>query len=124
MQDDEVGPEYSAEGVPVDQEQVRPEAEVVQRDFESKDQQYAPRRSYQNQRGGRGAGGGRRGYPNGRGGRSGSRGGGPYQNGRSQYYDQLGGYYPRSYYNNRGRGGRGGGPPYNSNNGSVQVVGS
>ncbi|KAH7515856.1 hypothetical protein FEM48_Zijuj10G0070900 [Ziziphus jujuba var. spinosa] len=123
QEDDEVEREYSAEAVSVDQEQVRPEAEVVQRDFESKDQQYVPRRSYQNQRGGRGAGGGRRGYPNGRGGRGSSRGGGAYQNGRNQYYEQPGGYYPRNYYSNnhRGRGGRGGGPPYNNNHGSVQV---
>ncbi|XP_057494230.1 uncharacterized protein LOC130779580 [Actinidia eriantha] len=81
-----------------------------QRDVESKDNHYAPRRNFQNQRGGRGGEGGRRGYPNGRVGRGSSRGGGGYQNGRNQYYDQPGNYYPRNYhYNNRGRGGRGGG---------------
>ncbi|KAG5522367.1 hypothetical protein RHGRI_034523 [Rhododendron griersonianum] len=84
-------------------------------DMESKEQQYAPRRNYpNNQRGGRGAGGGRRGYyPNGRGARGSSRGGGPYQNGRNQFFDHPGNhpgnYYPRNYYSNRGRGGRGGG---------------
>ena len=117
MQDDELEPENPAEAVSVDQEQVRPETEVVQRDFDSKEQQYLPRRAYQNQRGGRGVG--RRGYSNGRGGRG--RGGGPYQNGRNQYYDQPGGYYPRNYYyNNRGRGGRGSGPPYNNHGSAVQ----
>lgn len=67
------------------------------------EQQYMPRRAYQNQRGaGRGSsGGGRRGYPNGRGGRG--RGGNNYQNGRNQYYDS-GNYYPRNYHNTRGRG--------------------
>ncbi|THG01668.1 hypothetical protein TEA_008244 [Camellia sinensis var. sinensis] len=80
-----------------------------QRDVESKDQHYVSRRNYQNQKGGRG--GGRRGggYSNGRGGRGSSRGGGPYQNGHNQYYDQPRNYNPRNYYNNRGRGGRGGG---------------
>ena len=74
-----------------------------QRDVESKDNHYAPRRNFQNQRGGRGGEGGRRGYPNGRVGRGSSRGGGGYQNGRNQYYDQPGNYYPRNYhYNNRG----------------------
>eukprot|EP00262_Sarcandra_glabra_P003207 TRINITY_DN1378_c0_g1_i2.p1 TRINITY_DN1378_c0_g1~~TRINITY_DN1378_c0_g1_i2.p1 ORF type:complete len:458 (-),score=61.67 TRINITY_DN1378_c0_g1_i2:307-1680(-) len=76
-------------------------------DGESKDQQYVPRRAYQNARGGGrgGGGGGRRGYPNGRGGRGGRGGGGSgYQNGRNQYYDQ-GNYYPRNYHNARGRGG-------------------
>ncbi|PON67472.1 glycine-rich protein [Parasponia andersonii] len=96
------------------------EVEYSQRDVESKEQQYVPRRLFQNQRGGRGGGGGggRRGYPSSRGARGSSRGAGPYQNGRNQYYDQAGGYYPRNYYNNRGRGGRGGGPSYN-NHGSV-----
>ncbi|KAK0573142.1 hypothetical protein LWI29_003547 [Acer saccharum] len=87
-------------------------------EVESKEQQYIPRRPYQNQRGG---GGGRRGYPNGRGGRGNGRGGGAYQNGRGQYYDQPGNYYPRNYYNNRGRGGgRGGGHPYNNHGSGVQ----
>ncbi|XP_021908629.1 uncharacterized protein LOC110822746 [Carica papaya] len=90
------------------------EVEQNQREIESKEQQYIPRRSYQNQRGGRGSGGGRRGYSNGRGGRSGGRGGGAYQNGRNQYYEQPGNYYQRNYYNNRGRGSRGGGHPYNN----------
>ncbi|KAI3733595.1 hypothetical protein L6452_13039 [Arctium lappa] len=68
-------------------------------------EQQAPRRSYQNQRGGGRGGGGRRGYANGRGGGR----GGPYQNGRNQYYDQPGNYYPRNYYGGKGRGGRGNG---------------
>ncbi|KAL2559290.1 glycine-rich protein [Forsythia ovata] len=81
------------------------EGEQISRDLESKDQQYAPRRSYQNYRGGRGGnGGGRRGYPNGRGGRGSGRGG--YQNGRSQFYEQPSNYYPRNNHF-RGRGGRG-----------------
>ncbi|XP_031403052.1 keratin, type I cytoskeletal 9-like [Punica granatum] len=95
------------------------EVEPNQRERESKDHQYAPRRNYTSRRGGRGGGrgGGRRGgsyYSNGRGGRTGGRGGGPYQNG--SYYDQSGDHYPRNYYNNnRGRGGsgRGGGYSYN-----------
>ncbi|KAF3431394.1 hypothetical protein FNV43_RR26125 [Rhamnella rubrinervis] len=114
QEDDEHEQENPSEAVSVDQEQVRPETEVVQRDFDSKEQHYLPRRAYPNQRGGRGGGGGRRGYSNGRGGRGSGRGGGPYQNGRNQYYDQPGSYYTRNYYyNNRGRGGRGSGPPYN-----------
>ncbi|CAI9768022.1 unnamed protein product [Fraxinus pennsylvanica] len=87
---------------------VTPDIEVEQfsRDHESKDQQYVPRRSYQNYRGGRGGnvGGRRGGYPNGRGGRGTGRGGN--QNGRSQFYDQPGNYYPRNNHF-RGRGGRG-----------------
>ncbi|GMH01680.1 hypothetical protein Nepgr_003519 [Nepenthes gracilis] len=90
------------------------EMEESQRDT-LKEQQYVPRRNYQNQRGGRGSGSGRRGYPNGRGGR-GARGGGPYQNGRNQFYEQTGNYYPRNYYYTRGRGGgRGGGGVGGSN---------
>ncbi|KAB5545303.1 hypothetical protein DKX38_013415 [Salix brachista] len=82
---------------------------------EPKEQQHVSRRNYQNQRGGRGgSNGGRRGYSNGRGGR----GGGGYQNDRNQYYDQPGNYYQRNYYNNRGRGVRGGGHTYN-NHGST-----
>ncbi|WRX15264.1 hypothetical protein QQP08_007751, partial [Theobroma cacao] len=96
------------------------DVEHNQRDVEPKEQQYVPRRPYQNQRGGRGTGGGRRGYSNGRGGRGSGRGGGAYQNGRSQYYDQPGNYYSRNYYNNRGRGGRGGGNPYNNHGSAVQ----
>ncbi|GMN41755.1 hypothetical protein TIFTF001_010988 [Ficus carica] len=122
QKDDEPETENPAETVPVEHEQIRPETEIEynQRDGESKEQQYVPRRPYQNQRGGGrgGSGGGRRGYINGRGSRGSSRGGGPYQNGRNQYYDQPGGYYQRGYYNNRGRGGRGGGSSYN-NHGSV-----
>lgn len=87
-------------------------------EVESREQQYIPRRPYQNQRGGRG--GGRRGYSNGRGGRGSGRGGGAYQNGRNQYYDQPGNYYPRNYYSNRGRGGRGGGHSYNNHGSAVQ----
>ncbi|XP_062212081.1 uncharacterized protein LOC133913056 isoform X2 [Phragmites australis] len=88
-------------------------------DSEQKDEQFIPRRSYQNQRGG-GRGSGRRGYPNGRGGRGGRGGGyqngrgGGYQNGRGggsgYYYDT--GYYQQRNYNNRGRGGRSGGNSY------------
>ncbi|KDO82715.1 hypothetical protein CISIN_1g013233mg [Citrus sinensis] len=122
-QQDELETENPTEGVSVQAEQVNSHAELEHNhgDVESKEQQYVPRRPYQNQRGGRGGGGGggRRGYSNGRGGRGSSRGGGAYQNGRSQYYDQPGNYYPRNYYNNRGRGGRGGGHPYNNNNGSA-----
>lgn len=120
-QQDELETENPTEGVSVQAEQVNSYAELEHNhgDVESKEQQYVPRRPYQNQRGGRGGGGGRRGYSNGRGGRGSSRGGGAYQNGRSQYYDQPGNYYPRNYYNNRGRGGRGGGHPYNNNNGSA-----
>lgn len=81
---------------------VQSEVEQNSQEFD-KGHHYAPRRPFQNHRGGRGMGsGGRRGYPNGRGGRGGNRGGG-YSNGR-QYYD-----YQRSYY--RGRGGRGGSYP-------------
>lgn len=118
---DELETENPTEGVSVQAEQVNSHAELEHNhgDVESKEQQYVPRRPYQNQRGGRGGGGGRRGYSNGRGGRGSSRGGGAYQNGRSQYYDQPVNYYPRNYYNNRGRGGRGGGHPYNNNNGSA-----
>ncbi|KAJ0094327.1 hypothetical protein Patl1_16308 [Pistacia atlantica] len=125
LQKDELETENLAEGVSVQEEQVKEEAELEQNhgDGEPKEQQqYVPRRPYQNQRGGRGGGGGggRRGYSNGRGGRGSGRGGGGYQNGRNQYYDQPGNYYPRNYYNNRGRGGRGGGHPYNNHGGAVQ----
>lgn len=98
--------EKSAE-VPAQSESAVLQAEGEQnlKDVESKEQQYIPRRQYQNQRGGRGSGG-RRGNSNGREGRNGgSRGGGTYQNGRSQHHDQPGNYYPRNYHNNRGRGG-------------------
>ncbi|KAL9390375.1 hypothetical protein Peur_018980 [Populus x canadensis] len=111
-----------AEVVLDQEEQDKPLTEVGvdhnQRELEP-EQQYVNRRNYQSQRGGRGGGnGGRRGYSNGRGGRSGSRGGGGYQNGRNQYYDQPGNFHQRNYYNNRGRGGRGGGHTYN-NHGST-----
>ncbi|KAK8480406.1 hypothetical protein V6N13_090349 [Hibiscus sabdariffa] len=111
--------------VTVQQENGKLQEEVEhhnQRDIDPNDQQYVPRRPYQNQRGGRGNGGGRsRGYSNGRGARGSGRGGGAYhQNGRSQYYDQSGNYYPRNYYNNRGRGGRGGGQAYNNHRSAVQ----
>ncbi|XP_044490663.1 uncharacterized protein LOC123214758 [Mangifera indica] len=120
LQKDDLETENPAEGAMVQEEQVKEEAELEQnyRDGEPKEQQYGPRRPYQNQRGGRG--GGRRGYSNGRGGRGSGRGGGGYQNGRNQYYDQPGNYYPRNYYNNRGRGGRGGGHPYSNHGGAVQ----
>ncbi|KAG6758950.1 hypothetical protein POTOM_035413 [Populus tomentosa] len=106
------------------EEQDKPLTEVGadhnQRESEP-EQQYVNRRNYQNQRGGRGGGnGGRRGYSNGRGGRSGSRGGGGYQNGRNQYYDQPGNFHQRNYYNNRGRGGRGGGHTYNNHSSTGQ----
>ncbi|KAL7603194.1 hypothetical protein Lser_V15G14807 [Lactuca serriola] len=90
-------------------------------------EQYVPRRSYHNQRGGGGRnvgnGGRRGGYGNGRGGRSGGRGG-PYQNGgRNQYNEQPGNYYPRNYNGGgRGRGGgRGGGGGHYSNGGNHHV---
>lgn len=120
-QQDELETENPAEGVSVQTEQVNSRAELEHNhgDVVYKEQQYVPRRPYQNQRGGRGSGGGRRGYSNGRGGRGSGRGGGAYQNGRNQYYDQPGNYYPRNYFNHRGRGGRGGGHPYNNSNGSA-----
>ncbi|KAF9673499.1 hypothetical protein SADUNF_Sadunf10G0030600 [Salix dunnii] len=106
-----------AEVVPDQEEQGKPstvEVDHNQRELEP-EKQYVNRRNYQNQRGGRGSGnGGRRGYSNGRGGRSGGRGVGGYQNGRNQYYDQPGNFHQRNYYNNRGRGGRGGGHTYNN----------
>lgn len=116
LQKDEVEAENANEVVSIQHEQTNPQADAEQneRDLEAKEQQSYPRRGYQNHRGGRG-GGGRRGYSNGRGGRSGG-GRGGYQNGRNSYYDQPGNYYPRNYYNNRGRGGRGGG--YYSNHGA------
>ncbi|KAJ1386014.1 hypothetical protein SESBI_41145 [Sesbania bispinosa] len=116
---DEVEAENAVEVV-VQHEQTNSQLDVEysQPDVEAKEQQYYPRRGYQNQRGGRG-GSGRRGYSNGRGGRGGGRGG--YQNGRNQYYDQPGNYYPRNYYNNRGRGGRGGGYSYNNYGSGGQV---
>uniref|UniRef100_A0A6N2NHL1 Glycine-rich protein n=1 Tax=Salix viminalis TaxID=40686 RepID=A0A6N2NHL1_SALVM len=111
-----------AEVVLDQEEQDKPSTEVEvdpnQRELEP-EKQYGNRRNYQNQRGGRGGGnGGRRGYSNGRGGRSGGRGVGGYQNGRNQYYEQPGNFHQRNYYNNRGRGGRGGGHTYN-NHGST-----
>ncbi|KAI4328369.1 hypothetical protein L6164_020727 [Bauhinia variegata] len=113
LQKDEAEAEHVAELVSAQQEHLQPQGDVEsnQRDVEAKEQQYAPRRGYQNQRGGgRGGSGGRRGYPsNGRGGRGGGGRGGGYQNGRNQYYEQPGNYYQRNYYNNRGRGGGGGG---------------
>ncbi|KAF9623837.1 hypothetical protein IFM89_005422 [Coptis chinensis] len=98
----------------------KPEVDGEEQNMETKDHQYGQRRDYHNQRGGyRGGGGGRRGYPNGRGGGRGSRGGG-YQNGRNQHYDQPGGYYPKNYYNTRGRGGRGPRGNAFNNHGSAQ----
>lgn len=118
LQKDELETENHIEGVSVQLDKPQAELEHNHGEVESKEQQYIPRRPYQNQRGGRG--GGRRGYPNGRGGRGSGRGGGPYQNGRNQYYDQPGNYYPKNYYNNRGRGGRGGGHPHNNQGSAVQ----
>ncbi|PKU86490.1 uncharacterized protein LOC110098430 [Dendrobium catenatum] len=94
----------AGDDIALHQEQQIPDdvEEYNQRDYEQEDQQYILRRSYPNQRGGRG-GGGRRGYSNARG-RNGRGNGGGYQNGRNQYYDPA--YHPRSYYNTRGRGGR------------------
>ncbi|GKV22741.1 hypothetical protein SLEP1_g32577 [Rubroshorea leprosula] len=123
LQKDDLETENHAEVIPAQQEQeqskMRTEMEHNQTDTEHKEQQYFPRRPYQNQRGVRGGGGGRRGYSNGRGGRGG-RGGGAYQNGRSQYYDQPGNYQPRNNYNSRGRGGRGGGHAYNHHSSGIQ----
>lgn len=86
---------------------------------EAKEQQNVARRPYQNQRGGRGSGGGRRGFFVGRGGRSSGRGGVTYQNGHNQYFDQPANHYSRNHYNNRGRGGRGGGGhAYNNHGGN------
>ncbi|XP_030447868.1 uncharacterized protein LOC115670688 [Syzygium oleosum] len=118
---DEVAADNPSEFASAQLENVNPQVEEFnQREREQKDHQYIPRRNYQNQRGGRGGGnGGRRGYPNGRGGRSGGRGGGPYQNGRGHYYEQPGNYYPRNYYNNRGRGGRGGAHTFNNHGPAV-----
>ncbi|KAL8111926.1 hypothetical protein AgCh_019575 [Apium graveolens] len=117
--------EYKVENyteLPAHSESVKPQPDREQAygDVETKEQQYNWR-PFQNQRGGRGAGG-RRGYSNGRGGRNGnSRGGGPYQNGRNQYYDQPGNYYPRNnYYSNRGRGG-GRGAAGNNHGSAVQT---
>ncbi|OMO51646.1 hypothetical protein CCACVL1_29662 [Corchorus capsularis] len=122
LQKDELEIENHVEDTTVEEEQGKLQVDVEHnsRDAETREQQYAHRRPYQNQRGGRGSGGGRRGYSNGRGGRGSGRGGGSYQNGRSQYYDQPGNYYPRNYYNNRGRGGRGGGHAYNNHGSTVQ----
>lgn len=81
-----------------------PKEDENQKVVEKNEQQFIPRRNYQNQRGGYTGGSGRRGYSNGRGGRGGR--GGSYQNGG--YYEQPGSYYQRSY-QNKERGGRGGG---------------
>ncbi|KAI0503783.1 hypothetical protein KFK09_014726 [Dendrobium nobile] len=98
-------------------EQLTSEADTTehkQRDYESNEPQYVPRRLHQNQRGGGGGrrGGGRsqRGHSNSSNarGRHGWGGNGGYENGRNTYYDHD--YHPRNYYNPRlGRGGRGGG---------------
>ncbi|KAB2032066.1 hypothetical protein ES319_D05G346200v1 [Gossypium barbadense] len=120
-QKDEVEMENPAEDIAVQQGGKLSVDTDDQRNVEPKEQQYVPRRPYHNQRGSRGTGGGRRGYSNGRGGRGSGRGGGAYQNGRSQYYDQPGNnYYSRSYHNNRGRGGRGGGHAYNNHGSAAQ----
>lgn len=106
--------EYEVENsteLPAQSESVQPQPEREQ--VESKEQQFNPRRQFQNR--GRG-GGARRGYSNGRGGGA-RRGGGPYQNGRNQYNDQPGNYYPRNtYYTNRDSRGGGRGAAGNFNN--------
>lgn len=118
---EELETEILVEVVSGEQEQARPAEVEHDQEVEPKEQQYVAQRNYQNHRGGRSGGGGsRRGYPNGHGGRSGGRGGGGYQNGRSQYYDQPENYYPRNYYNNRGRDGRGGGHRYKNHCSAIQ----
>ncbi|KAL9250850.1 hypothetical protein AKJ16_DCAP09035 [Drosera capensis] len=105
--------------LPTQSDQMKQQADLEDglRDMELREQ-HASRRAYQNQRGGRGSINGRRGYTNGRGGR------GAYQNGRNQYYDQGSNYYPRNYYNNRGRGGRSaGGNNYYHHGSSVNDAG-
>lgn len=113
---DELETESPAEVLSVEEPTKSPtEVEHIQREGEPKEQQYASRRNYQSQKGGRGNSASRRGYSNGRGGRGGSRGGGGYQNGRYPYYDQPENYYPRNYHNHRGRSNRGGRHPYTNN---------
>lgn len=107
-EEDESDP-TSGEVSTLQNEQLMTESDVIdhkQRDYEPNDQQYVPRRSYQNQRGGRGRGSRTyKGYWNSN--DSHVHNGG-YENGRSQYHDQ--GYHQRNYYNPRlERGGRGGG---------------
>ncbi|XP_022775987.1 uncharacterized protein LOC111317807 isoform X2 [Durio zibethinus] len=118
---DELEIDNQVEDITIQQEhgKLQEDLEHNQKDIEPNEQQYVPRRPYQNQRGGRGTGGGSRGYSNGRGGRGSGRGGGAYQNGRSQYYDQPGNYYSRNYYN-RGRGSRGSGHAYNNHGSAVK----
>ncbi|XP_039019522.1 uncharacterized protein LOC120151035 isoform X2 [Hibiscus syriacus] len=96
FQQDNLEKENHAEDITVQQEH----GKLQEDNLESKEQQYVPRRPYQNQRGGRG-------------GRGSGRGAVSYQNGQNQYYDQPGNYYSRNQYNNRGRGSRGGGHAYN-----------
>ncbi|CAN0925826.1 hypothetical protein LINGRAHAP2_LOCUS34974 [Linum grandiflorum] len=115
--------EQPGETDPSHQEETKPSP---QQDADFTEQHYGNRRNYPHQRGGgrggRGRGGG---YPNGRGGggRGGGRGGGNgggYANGRGgQYYEQPANYYPRTYYNNRGRSGSRGGGGNNSYHGSA-----
>ncbi|KAK8561562.1 hypothetical protein V6N13_149270 [Hibiscus sabdariffa] len=110
LQQDNLEKENHAEDITVEQEHGKLQADNA----ESKEQQYVPQRPYQNQRGGRGTGGGLRA---GRGGRGSGRGGVTYQNGHN---DQPGNSYSRNQYNNRGRGGRGGGQAYNNQVSAVQ----
>ncbi|RWW67045.1 hypothetical protein BHE74_00025544 [Ensete ventricosum] len=113
MDEPETGSLADAASDQQDQQKLEVEMEEQHlRATEKKEQQHNPRRTYHNQRGATRGGGGRRGYANGRGGRG---GGGGYQNGRSQYYDS--GYYPRNYYNTRGRGGRSSGSAVYTNHG-------
>ncbi|KAK8613265.1 hypothetical protein V6N13_101032 [Hibiscus sabdariffa] len=106
LHQDNLEKENHAEDITVQQEDGKPQAD----NGEAEEQPYVPRRPYQNQRGGRGTGGGR-------GGRGSGRGSVTYQNGQNQYYS-------RNQYNNRGRGGRGGGHAYNNQGSAVQGGGN
>ncbi|KAE8661012.1 hypothetical protein F3Y22_tig00116943pilonHSYRG00002 [Hibiscus syriacus] len=109
LHQDNLEKENHAEDITVQQEHDKLQAD----NGEAKEQQYVPGRPYQNQRGGRGTGGGR-------GGRISGRGGVTYQNGHNQYHDQPDNSYSRNQHNNRGRGGRGRGHAYNNQGSDVQ----
>ncbi|KAK8617326.1 hypothetical protein V6N13_080243 [Hibiscus sabdariffa] len=106
LHQDNLEKENPAEDITVQQEHGKPQAD----NGEAEEPPYVPRRPYQNQRGGRGTGGGR-------GGRGSGRGSVTYQNGQNQYYS-------RNQYNNRGRGSRGGGHAYNNQGSAVQGGGN